>query len=283
MSDDLKETFFVECFELLDVLSAGLRDFSAGAVEDFEATISPMFRAAHSIKGAAGAFGFDEMSRFAYRLETTLKAARDKKVELTPEVMEVLFRASDALADRVRADKEGAEPDLERETATYADLGELIGADDDAAGGEEDVVALDGFQPMGLDLDLPGGDAPIGEIPGGEIPGGAAPLSLDLDLVLADEAPAATGPFRIRLAARADLYRRGSDITKLLRALKTVGALETTCDAAGAPRFDALDPEAPALAWLISVEDGADEEEVREVFEFFEDDIELEITRDAAI
>ncbi len=269
MSDELRDTFFAECFELLDVTAAGLRDICDGESADFEETIGPVFRAVHSIKGGAGAFGFDDLSRFANRFEKTLGEVRGKRIELTPDVMAALLGASDALAARVRADQDGGLPDTEREAVRFAELGAMIGAEDDGAG-EDDPAALADFEPMSLDFEL-GAEA------------SAPPLAIDLELVLGDgDAAGATGgPFRIRIAAHPDLYRRGSDITKLLRALSTLGRMETVCDLSSLPAFDALDPETPLLEWRVVLDEDADEEEVHEIFEFFEDDMEVEIKRGA--
>ena len=56
MSDELRETFFLECFELLEVLESGLLDLANGEAEDQSEVIAAVFRAVHSIKGGAGAF-----------------------------------------------------------------------------------------------------------------------------------------------------------------------------------------------------------------------------------
>ena len=58
MSDpmaEIKASFFIECEELLESLQDALSDLDEGA-DDGE-TINVVFRAVHSIKGGAGAFG----------------------------------------------------------------------------------------------------------------------------------------------------------------------------------------------------------------------------------
>ncbi|MEL6682222.1 MAG: Hpt domain-containing protein [Pseudomonadota bacterium] len=55
--DSLRETFFAECEELIESLTENL-DLVASHEWDTE-TINAVFRAVHSIKGAAGAFGFN--------------------------------------------------------------------------------------------------------------------------------------------------------------------------------------------------------------------------------
>ena len=64
--DDLaqfKQTFFAECEELLGDLEGHLMALQAG--EGDNGTLNAVFRAIHSIKGGAGAFGFDRLVAFA--------------------------------------------------------------------------------------------------------------------------------------------------------------------------------------------------------------------------
>lgn len=268
MSDELRETFFVECFELLEVMESGLLDISNEEVEDMDETIGAVFRAVHSIKGGAGAFALESLVRLAHWFETALDEARGHRMELTPDIMKVLLRASDALTDRVRADQEGDDPDLERETQCISDLAALVGkedeAGDDADAGGEEAAALSGFQPMSIELDEPGDDAGADDAPA------AAPTAI--------EEAAESGAYVIALEAAANLYRRGGDVAKLVRALTGIGDVEATCETAGVPAFDELDPETPCLSWNIRLETSADVEAIREVFEFFEDELEIEIS-----
>ena len=81
MSDELRETFFLECQELLEALEAGLLDLSNGEADDVDETIAAVFRAVHSVKGGAGAFALDKLVRLAHKFETALDGAREKRLE----------------------------------------------------------------------------------------------------------------------------------------------------------------------------------------------------------
>ena len=73
MSIDLSqffEVFFEESFEGLDTMEAELLNLEPGE-EDLE-TINTIFRAAHSIKGGSGTFGFNSVAEFTHVLETLL-------------------------------------------------------------------------------------------------------------------------------------------------------------------------------------------------------------------
>ena len=77
MSIDLSqffEVFFEESFEGLDTMEAELLNLVPGE-EDLE-TINTIFRAAHSIKGGSGTFGFNSVAEFTHVLETLLDQIR---------------------------------------------------------------------------------------------------------------------------------------------------------------------------------------------------------------
>src|SRR5215475_11512722 len=99
--EQIKETFFQECEELLADLESGLLALQAG--EGDGETVNAVFRAVHSVKGGAGAFGLEQLVRFAHVFETTLDHLRSHTLEQTPHVLKVMLRAADLLADLVRA------------------------------------------------------------------------------------------------------------------------------------------------------------------------------------
>src|SRR5690606_12502023 len=70
--------------------------------------LNAVFRAIHSIKGGAGAFGFSELVAFAHAYETLLDHVRDNRIELSEPVTALCIRANDLVADFVTAAKAGA-------------------------------------------------------------------------------------------------------------------------------------------------------------------------------
>ncbi len=64
ISVELVEAFFEEAREGLETLESGLLELSEGAQEGER--VHTIFRAAHSIKGAAGAFGFSDITNFTH-------------------------------------------------------------------------------------------------------------------------------------------------------------------------------------------------------------------------
>jgi two-component system chemotaxis sensor kinase CheA len=111
---ELQATFLEESFEGLDRAEAGLLELEPGSPADL---VADMFRAIHSIKGGAGAFGVDEIGELAHVMENLLDELR-RGVRPTPEIRAVLLRGVDqlrrALVDRKagRAHAPGAHADV---------------------------------------------------------------------------------------------------------------------------------------------------------------------------
>src|SRR3546814_1627855 len=68
--------------------------------KDSEA-INRIFRAVHSIKGGAGAFGLTALQQYTHKFETVLAQVRDGDKPLTEELLATLFRAFDLLTEHV--------------------------------------------------------------------------------------------------------------------------------------------------------------------------------------
>ena len=99
--DDIKQIFFVECEEALEAAESGLAACRDG-VHDAE-TINAIFRAVHSIKGGAGAFGHTAMAAYTHGFENLLGEVREGKVPVEPPLVDLLLLALDCLRDHVEA------------------------------------------------------------------------------------------------------------------------------------------------------------------------------------
>jgi two-component system, chemotaxis family, sensor kinase CheA len=249
----IKETFFQECEEQLGELESGLLAMEGGQTDS--ETVNAVFRAVHSIKGGAGAFKLDDLVRFAHIFETALDLVRGGRLVPSPDVLKVMLRAADVLADLVRSSRDGGDVDAARvavlsdELAALADSQEAAPqADDHAAGGGGDDFD---FKPITLSIPLEG------------------------------EAEAADAPsentFAISFKPKPELYAKANDTALLLRELGRLGTLQVTCDTSGVPAFGDLDPEGAYLAWTIELKTASDETAVRDVFEFVDGDCDLDI------
>lgn len=98
MSTDLEqfyEIFFEESSELLADMEACLLrlDVNSPDLEDLNA----IFRAAHSIKGGAGTFGFTDMTEMTHMLETLLDRLRKGELKVRSEMVDAFLKAGDVI------------------------------------------------------------------------------------------------------------------------------------------------------------------------------------------
>ncbi len=103
----IKLVFFQECEELLGELETGLLALKRG--ERDKEIINTVFRAVHSVKGGAASFGLSALVRFAHTFEAVLAKLRSGETALETELLGTMLRASDVLADLVRAERDGAD------------------------------------------------------------------------------------------------------------------------------------------------------------------------------
>ncbi|WP_313532806.1 Hpt domain-containing protein, partial [Shinella sp.] len=118
--NEIKEIFFQECEEQLAELESGLLKLNDGD-RDPE-TVNAVFRAVHSIKGGAGAFGLDDLVSFAHVFETTLDCVRSNKLEPTQDVLKVMLKSADVLADLTNAARDGGSVDEARSRTLIREL-----------------------------------------------------------------------------------------------------------------------------------------------------------------
>ena len=84
--DDAKQIFAQECEELLVEMEDALLELEASP--DDPELINALFRAMHTIKGAAGVFGFDAIVEFTHPIEWNRKSFRIKAISFRKEDLE---------------------------------------------------------------------------------------------------------------------------------------------------------------------------------------------------
>lgn len=107
--DQLLGTFLDEAGEHLAALESGLLGVSDGA-PDPEA-LNAVFRAAHSLKGGSGVFGFDGITRLTHALEQLLDRMRKGQLPVTRDRVDLMLRAVDGLNGQFAAVRAGAPAD----------------------------------------------------------------------------------------------------------------------------------------------------------------------------
>jgi two-component system, chemotaxis family, sensor kinase CheA len=92
-----RKEFTSEAEELLEQLSRDLSEFEAQGRDVRPEVINKIFREVHSLKGLAGMLGFVEIAELAHNLEDMLDRLRMGKIEITGELLDLLYDAVDSL------------------------------------------------------------------------------------------------------------------------------------------------------------------------------------------
>ena len=90
-----RTAFFEEATELADSMEATLLSLDLQAVEVED--LHTLFRAAHSIKGNAGTFGFPAIASFTHQLESTLEPVRQGQRAMTSDLRELILQGVDLI------------------------------------------------------------------------------------------------------------------------------------------------------------------------------------------
>jgi len=269
----IKVTFFQECEELLADLEGGLLAMQEGAGDS--ETVNAVFRAVHSIKGGAGAFGLEPLVRFAHVFETLLDAVRGGSVPNTVELAAVLLRASDILADHVSAARGLGDVDMAASAAMAAELETWTDPNAAPAPAAVEEAAL---APIASDPVVAAEDA----LDDDDLGFVFVPQTISVEAQAADASLISSNVWTVSIRPKSDLYRKANETALLLRELNRLGPIKATLDDRALPTLETLDPEAAFVTWSVRLETEEDEAAIREVFEFVDGDCDLEITRGEA-
>jgi two-component system chemotaxis sensor kinase CheA len=243
--DELKQTFFEETKEGLEAIDAGLTDMRDGG--ESEDTVNAVFRAIHSVKGGAGVFGFEALVNFAHVFETVLDAVRHGDLSAGPDILDVLFTASDVLSDFVAMARAG-----EAAPAGY---------------GDECRAALEGL--IGHDEGR-GGDAAAEDF---DIP--FVPVRVD-DFDAPSEGPGERS-YAISFRPNPD-FPLNQDPLFLLQQLRSLGTLELAAETDALPSLAQLSPGVSYIGWSGTLRTSWGRDDIERVFAFVADKCQLGIT-----
>ncbi|WP_373240853.1 chemotaxis protein CheA [Kluyvera ascorbata] len=106
---DFYQTFFDEADELLADMEQHLLNL---VVDDPDAEqLNAIFRAAHSIKGGAGTFGFTVLQETTHLMENLLDEARRGEMQLSTDIINLFLETKDIMQEQLDAYKSSTEPD----------------------------------------------------------------------------------------------------------------------------------------------------------------------------
>ncbi|MCP1325804.1 Hpt domain-containing protein, partial [Halomonas sp. 707D4] len=106
---DFFDTFFEEAEELLADMEQHLLELDVDDPDSEQ--LNAIFRAAHSIKGGAGTFGFNVLQKTTHILENLLDSARKGELVLRADLVDTFLEAKDIMHQQLDAYRNEEEPD----------------------------------------------------------------------------------------------------------------------------------------------------------------------------
>lgn len=265
--DDIQAIFFEECAEGLAAAEQGLSAMQAGDVS--AGTIAAVFRAVHSIKGGAGAFGHVALTAFAHKFENLLDEVRAGRIAPTPATVGVMLSALDILSDHVGA-SQGSVP-LPDDSASLAAIQAILDADHSAPAPAPEAPAAQPEAAVEAEPD-PFGFEPV-----------AVALDFDLDAPNADtdaaDTPAGEAVWRVEFGPSRDAMAAGAEPVLVIRELEDNGGRVVAVDCDSLPALREIDPEQAYLRWTIELPGWTPEARINDAFDFVAPDSHIAITR----
>lgn len=261
---ELKLTFFQECDELLGALEQKLQALDEGSNDPED--VNAAFRAIHSIKGGAGAFGCTELVAFAHVFEASLDHLRSGRVAIADAPFGLFLRCSDAVADLVNAARND-EPGQAR-----PDLLEAL----ERVGQAEAARPVTAPEPVAND-DTPPGIAALGNLLAMVEARTAAPVKPADDGWDDDElvpAPVAVAParsgneIRLHITPDRDLFRRVIEPRVVIAGLPQEDIVSVACDLSEVPPLEDLDVTDCWMRFSVTLQTQMSVEELHGKFDF---------------
>ncbi|MFL0797359.1 MAG: chemotaxis protein CheA [Cellvibrionaceae bacterium] len=256
MSVDISQfhqVFFEESFEGLDVMEDSLMSLQPDDIDS--EVINAIFRAAHSIKGGSATFGFQVVADFTHVLETLLDEVRDGKRGISQDDIDLYLKAGDCLRAMLQALQDGVDVDTTESDQLKATFQAILDGGEAPSSVETPAVATS----------TPQTEAPASSP---TVPPAAA---------------ASSGKWEISFKSDKEILRTGNEPYRMFRELQELGELTVEADQSELLSFGNMEPEACYLHWHMTlVSEDVTEEQIKEVFEWVEDECEIKISQSSS-
>lgn len=277
-----QQVFIEESIDLLQQLEDFLLKFENDGLTSED--INAMFRAAHTIKGSAGLFGFDHIVKFAHLVENLLDRIRSQTLSFTPALISLLLDCTDylhTLIDQIAYQHDPANIHHLLDIFTDPEHTDLSNVSQ-----EENILEAKG-QTLSARLTQvlnPEETKPLAFVPA-TIPAtttpppppeicDASPISLD-EL----QQPSTNEHWHLSLRFGVNIFRNGMDPASFLRYLQTFGKIinmATVLDRL--PKsIERFDPESCYLGFELDFETEQDKSAIDGAFDFVREDCEIKI------
>lgn len=244
--EDLKEVFTAECYEILEAMESQLLEINSTPKEALPELLNAIFRGAHSMKGGAGALGFQNIYTFTHSMEALLEVLRSGQKQPTAEIIDILLEGVDTVRQMIDAASTNAILSEDVGNITLQHIAKILQGDQED--NKKEVITEDN----------------------------------DLAEIWASEDIAQTNNsliYEIKLVPQQGLFLTGNDPLFIFTQLKELGKVEIQANISSIPSWVQYVAENCYLSWNISLETSEEEEKIREVFEFIEGHAEITITK----
>ena len=239
--DQFNQVFFEECAEHLAEMEKILVSLADAGPD--EEQLNAIFRAAHSIKGGAGIFGFQDMTVVTHVLESLLDRIRNHEISFSTVMVDLFLEAGDVISMQLAGHRDGAVVHQEAIDRIRGKLQQVI----DSGTGAVSVASC-----------------------AAEVESAAAPSSCELAETVKR--------YKLEFTPDPDIFKRGVRLESLFAELEELGELTVTAELPASADFSTFDPEACASCWHLNLNTTASEAVIREIFEFVADVDQLKVT-----
>ena len=247
MFDQVASVFFDEANELLDNLEGYL--LTLETEPENQEVISAVFRSMHTIKGSSAMFGFDEISKFTHKMESTFDMVRNGIVPVTPQLINLTLKARDHIRSLL-----GAEITPELQNASQFIIEELNSC----------VEPFEKTQKSAASVSQKQNEAQLS-------------LQNDSSSEKGDALPEST--WRISFVPSDTIMQNGTRPELLVKELAEMGNATILTFADKIPPLSKLEEEKCYLYWDIILTTSKTENDIKDVFIFVDDTSQIKIEK----
>lgn len=240
-----KNAFLNESNELLEEMESSLLALeNDGANQDL---INAIFRAAHTIKGTGGVFGYAQVEKFTHVVENVLDKVRGEELVIDSDLIALLLNCRDHIAvlvDLAVADEEAEDVVVIRGTELIRSLQIYLNAEDTNTDKKADTTAI----------------------------------AQKESNVVREERKVSNDNWHISLRFGQEILTQGMDPISFIRYLARLGKIiHVTTITEKIPACDEFDPEKLYLGFEIDLAADTTKEAIEQAFEFVREDCALRI------
>ncbi len=199
--------------------------------------VNRLFRAMHTIKGSGAMFGFDDISSFTHHVETVLDYVREGKLRVSTKLIDMVLNARDHIKSMLDHAHGGPKVSIKRT--------------------EELVAVIESLVPNKLKSRLPAETVPLSMMP--------------VSPTLMEKA------YRISIKPHQDIFNYGMDPMLLVEELSEMGECTVSLYTENVPSLKNIDPLSCYLKWDLVLFSNFDENAIRDVFIFVEDECDTKV------